>query len=619
MKLLHIIFAVIFLYAGKLSAVGHNPISFVGSVDSHSSQVQEDSVPGLFQIKPFYIDILAPSSGIQFYKDGIIYLAYSKEEEKIPERHLSFGGLEVFMTKIIDSVPQNIIPLRFSESTVFPTEATTFSHDYNTMYLSIIPPRSGKEKIFMASMQSGKWVIDKGPLNFCDGDYLYTHPALSLDGNFMIFSSDMKGSSGDLDLFITRRENGIWSNPVNIGRNINSPGNELFASLDAENNLFFSSNGIKGKGGYDIFLCKFNGTGWDKPSNLSVINTEEDELAFVINPNDDKSAFYTSRTRSGKSRTQLYSVSIDPLAQKTTKDLSQEFLAISGANNQPDNSLKKSLDLFSQNAPGKRDTIKATSEQRIETPVKHHEIAEIANPDKLGEQKIEENKLITSSADTSGKISNELIYRIQLSSSKQSSELENVKIEGENYPTFEYYYKDAYRLTIGEFSSLDDAGVFQEFCRNNGYRQAFVAAFSGDIRITDQEAKILAAGIKERPARTDHSELIKAETDISSKTELQTPIAEAPSQFPDSVKVIYRVQVLANAKPVGSYVLNVAGRDYKSFEYLYMGGYRTTIGEFSTLTEAARLQNICRQNGYNEAFVVAFRNNVRTNDPELFR
>jgi len=70
---------------------------------------------------------------------------------------------------------------------------------------------------------------------------------------------------------------------------------------------------------------------------------------------------------------------------------------------------------------------------------------------------------------------------------------------------------------------------------------------------------------------------------------------------------------------VGSKDIPVAGTTYKSYEYLYKGGYRTTVGEFSTLSEALRLQTACRQNGYKEAFVVAFRNNVRDTDPALFK
>jgi N-acetylmuramoyl-L-alanine amidase len=83
--------------------------------------------------------------------------------------------------------------------------------------------------------------------------------------------------------------------------------------------------------------------------------------------------------------------------------------------------------------------------------------------------------------------------------------------------------------------------------------------------------------------------------------------------------IIYRVQILAHTKPVGNYNLTISGKSYKTFEYLYKGGYRTAIGEFSALKEAAKFQNVCVQSGYKEAFVVAFKNNVRTNDPALFR
>ena len=92
-----------------------------------------------------------------------------------------------------------------------------------------------------------------------------------------------------------------------------------------------------------------------------------------------------------------------------------------------------------------------------------------------------------------------------------------------------------------------------------------------------------------------------------------------PSKENQKDEVVYRVQILANTKPAGSQNITVSGKSYMSFEYLYKGGYRTTIGEFGTLAEAVRLQNACRQNGYKEAFVVAFRNNVRSTDPSLFK
>jgi hypothetical protein len=83
--------------------------------------------------------------------------------------------------------------------------------------------------------------------------------------------------------------------------------------------------------------------------------------------------------------------------------------------------------------------------------------------------------------------------------------------------------------------------------------------------------------------------------------------------------IVYRVQIISNTKPVGTQNITVAGKTYNSFEYLYKGAYRTTIGEFSNLAEATRLQIICRQNGFSQAFVVAFKNNIRSTDPSLFR
>ena len=46
------------------------------------------------QVRPFPLDITPPSSGVQFYKDGIIFLSHSKIEEKVPARHVSFGALK---------------------------------------------------------------------------------------------------------------------------------------------------------------------------------------------------------------------------------------------------------------------------------------------------------------------------------------------------------------------------------------------------------------------------------------------------------------------------------------------------------------------------------------------
>ncbi len=114
--------------------------------------------------------------------------------------HVSFGSIEAY-TAIVKDTSLGMHQL-FSPSTSFsfPCEAVTFSNDFKTMYFTKIPKKEKKEKIYRAVIklndkkESG-WVADENPLEFCTGNYIYTHPALSKDGKIMIFASDMAGSS----------------------------------------------------------------------------------------------------------------------------------------------------------------------------------------------------------------------------------------------------------------------------------------------------------------------------------------------------------------------------------------------------------------------------------------
>jgi len=65
--------------------------------------------------------------------------------------------------------------------------------------------------------------------------------------------------------------------------------------------------------------------------------------------------------------------------------------------------------------------------------------------------------------------------------------------------------------------------------------------------------------------------------------------------------------------------LIIKGKSYKTYAYNHAGAYRYTIGEFSSLAPATELQELCRKSGYPQAFIAAFKNNVRSNDPKLFK
>jgi hypothetical protein len=80
---------------------------------------------------------------------------------------------------------------------------------------------------------------------------------------------------------------------------------------------------------------------------------------------------------------------------------------------------------------------------------------------------------------------NQVVFRIQILSSTQANSRSNVAIAGKSYPTWEYHYKGAYRITVGQFSSVQEAIAFSNQCRASGFGDAFVAAFRGGQRVTD--------------------------------------------------------------------------------------------------------------------------------------
>jgi len=137
-----------------------------------------------------------------------------------------------------------------------------------------------------------------------------SQPSVSADGNTIIFASIRKGGFGGADLYIIRKnEKGEWSNPENLGENINTKNNEKSPFLHTDNEtLFFASNQFPSVGGYDIFFCRKDSLGaWKKPKNIGYpINTIADELGLFVST-DGKKAYFSSNQLDGIGGWDLYS------------------------------------------------------------------------------------------------------------------------------------------------------------------------------------------------------------------------------------------------------------------------------------------------------------------------
>ena len=164
------------------------------------------NVNKLLKVERFSLEIIPPSSGVQFYRDGIVFLYNTRNEAKMLESHTSFGKTDTYYAVHRDSSVSNQEIFSPTGSWDVPTEAMTFSQDYSVMYYTKRPSNKEPEKIYQAKYQvlkNGKreWVTDGKPLSFCTGKSVYSHPALSADGEKMVFTSDRNEGAGGTGSF----------------------------------------------------------------------------------------------------------------------------------------------------------------------------------------------------------------------------------------------------------------------------------------------------------------------------------------------------------------------------------------------------------------------------------
>jgi outer membrane protein OmpA-like peptidoglycan-associated protein len=161
-----------------------------------------------------------------------------------------------------------------------------------------------------ATNQWGKKIIDDFPYN--SDQYSCAHPTISRDGQELYFASDMPGGMGGSDIYVCKKDVGIWGEPQNL-KQINTPGEELFPFISADGTLYFSSNGYFGLGGLDIYQIKNAGENGGKPINLGApINSSKDDFAYIENGPGSK-GFFTSNRSGGIGDDDIYSFTKDGL------------------------------------------------------------------------------------------------------------------------------------------------------------------------------------------------------------------------------------------------------------------------------------------------------------------
>lgn len=276
---------------------------------------------GLYTIKLLDINSESYSSfGAAYFKDGLIFSSEmpSGEKQKICE-WTGRPFLDLFFARIL---PDNTLDkpelLKGKINNNFHQGPATFAKNGKTIYLTSSffvkknKPGGNTEgvnilRIYTSSEKMGEW----GPVTEVPiiEQELFSvgHPALSPENDKLYLISDMEGGYGGTDIYVCERKVGKWGAPENLGPAINTPGNEMFPFISANGTLYFSSNGLKGMGGLDVFSSVKTGNNWTKPINLGFpINSPGDDIGFVINP-ENEAGFFSSNRESPEGIDFLYS------------------------------------------------------------------------------------------------------------------------------------------------------------------------------------------------------------------------------------------------------------------------------------------------------------------------
>ena len=190
-------------------------------------------------------------------------------------------------------------PAEGEVNTEYEEGACCFTPDGKTMYFTRCthdPEYPRYAQIMYSNRSDAAWSKPQEFIISKDTLTAFAHPAVSGDGRWLYFSSNMPGGHGGYDIWrIGLDEHGL-SAPENLGNSINTPGNEMFPSCRFNGELYFSSDGLPGMGGLDLFMAKQDTLGtWTVKNLRSPMNSAGDDFGMTFEGVHNRGLFSTNR------------------------------------------------------------------------------------------------------------------------------------------------------------------------------------------------------------------------------------------------------------------------------------------------------------------------------------
>jgi len=260
-----------------------------------------------------------------FYEDGIVFISTNTAGlKKRTDERLKLPAMSILRSRR-DTDGNLLIPEPFAVelSSLYHEGPVCFDRTAETIFFSRNALIGGKVKIakddtqkmrlYFSKKEGATWGTPQ-PLPFNNNEFDDCHPAISIDGDKLFFSSNRPGGFGGMDLYVSYRVGDSWSEPVNLGAEINSKGNEVFPFIHADNTLYYASDGLEGgKGKLDLYYVIQDGPSWTKPVNMGEpFNTSGDDFGLIVDLNKINGYFSTDgKTSKGGKGDDIFSFHVE--------------------------------------------------------------------------------------------------------------------------------------------------------------------------------------------------------------------------------------------------------------------------------------------------------------------
>jgi outer membrane protein OmpA-like peptidoglycan-associated protein/tetratricopeptide (TPR) repeat protein len=249
------------------------------------------------------------------FADGFVFVS-SRERGGVREKTHSWTGdpyLSLFYAKGSLNSNPNISPFADELRSEYNDGPAVFGPNGDEMFLtrnnSKLPFRNDKTarlKIVFSKLVDGKW-SEPVDLPFNRAQYNTAHACMSPDGKRLYFASDMPGGSGGMDLYYVDRDGMVWSEPVNLGKSINTAGNDVFPYIGPDGKFYFSSDGWPGLGGLDMFKADLENQTEDPVNAGYPVNTHKDDFGIWISA-DQTQGLISSNRKGGSGDDDIWSI-----------------------------------------------------------------------------------------------------------------------------------------------------------------------------------------------------------------------------------------------------------------------------------------------------------------------